>query len=245
MLSRSLAAASVAALLVLAGCAGPIQTSGGTPDGASDGTGTTIGVDATADASAPPDLALVRVAVASTASDADAARERTAANVSEMRAALREAGIDDERIHTTYYTLDAVREDRADGSRITGYRAAHGFEIEADVDAAGSVVDAAVANGANRVEGVRFTLTTETRRSLRREALGAAVAQARGDADAIADASDLSITGVRSVSTSDFGVQPFDARVAEGAAGGASTVIEPGPVRVSATVSVTYRAEAA
>ncbi|MFB6080836.1 MAG: SIMPL domain-containing protein [Haloferacaceae archaeon] len=241
MVSRTLAVAGATILLLLAGCSAPLQT--GTPAGApANATGTTISVDATADASAPPDLALVHVAVVSTAADANAARRRTAENASSMRDALRASGIDADGIHTTYYNLDAVHGDSTNGSRITGYRAVHGFEIEAGVDAAGSVVDTAVANGANRVEGVTFTLTTETRRTLRREALGRAMTNARGDADAIANASGVSITSVRSASTSDLGVQPFEARVA-GGGGGTSTTIEPGPVRVSATVSVTYRAE--
>lgn len=71
------------------------------------------------------------------------------------------------------------------------------------------------------------------------------MADARDDADLLATAGDVTVTGVRSVSTADVGVQPVDAGLRETAdgGGGAATRIEPGPVTVSATVSVTYRAE--
>lgn len=240
--SRFLAAAGVAALVLIAGCAGPIQSQSPTGDAPSGQSAPTVTVDATAETSAQPDRALVRVAVVTTAPDADAARRQVAENVSRMRDALRDAGVDSDRVHTTSFTLDAVHEERPDSGRITGYRAAHGFEIETSVDRAGTVLDAAVAGGANRVEGVVFTLTPETRRQLRQEALGIAVDRARDDATAVANASGLSITGIESISTSEGGFRPFDARL-EADAGGGATVFDPGPVRVSATVSVTYRAE--
>jgi hypothetical protein len=93
------------------------------------------------------------------------------------------------------------------------------------------------------VYGVSFTLTEETRASIRAQAVERAVTAARADADAMAGAAGLSVTSVETMSTSGgfSPVERFDA--AESAADGARTTFEPGPVTVSVTVDVTYRAD--
>lgn len=241
MKTRAILVASVVLMVALAGC----LTIGdaGADDANGDESHATIDVGATASVTSPPDLALVRVAVVVTAPTADEARAGVAENVSEMRDALRAAGIDDDRVETTVYYLRAVTEYPKEGPEVVRYRAEHAFEIETDVDRAGEIVDVAVTSGANRVSGVQFALTEETRREVRAEALALAMANAREDADAVAAAADLVVTDVESASTSNFGYVPFDSRFEGDGKAGGSTVIEPGPVRVSVTVAVTYRAE--
>jgi hypothetical protein len=55
-------------------------------------------------------------------------------------------------------------------------------------------------------------------------------------------AANLEVIDVEAASTSNFGYVPFDSRFEGDGTAGGSTVIEPGPVRVSVTVAVTYRA---
>lgn len=209
-----------------------------------------IQVSASADVSATPDIATVRLAVTATGDTAEAARNQVAENASDMRAALRDIGVGDDQVQTTYYDISAVHEETRNGTEIVGYRAAHGFEIEVNVNAddlgerTGTLIDTAVQNGANQIEGVEFTLAEDTRRAMRQQALEHAMENARHDATVLAASSDLTITGVTSVSTADVGISPFQGARQELAADTAGTVIEPGPVTVSATVSVTYSAEA-
>jgi hypothetical protein len=234
---RTALTAGVVTVLLTAGCLGPAgpATTGG------DDADATIDVGATAEGTAPPDLARVRVAVVSTAPSPDRARTRTAENVSRMRGALRSLGVEDDRVRTTYFDLGPVY-GSTDGARsVVGYRAAHGFAVEADVDRAGAVVDTAVASGATEVDGVTFTLAPETRRSVRARALERAMTHARRDAEALASAGNVSISGVRAVSTSDGDVVPYEERLA-GGSDSAATVVEPGPVTVSVRVAVTYSA---
>lgn len=210
---------------------------------------TTIQVSAAADASTAPDTANVRLAVVATADTAEAARAQVAENASRMRTALGDVGVDDDQVRTTYFDITAVHGD--DGTEVVGYRAVHGFEVEvgvgADVeplgDRTGTVVDTAVANGASQVEGVQFTLSEETRQELRRQALDRAMGNAREDATVVAAAEDLTVTGVVSVSTADVGVRFPEAADRDVAADATGTSFDPGPVTVSATVSVTYSAE--
>lgn len=90
---------------------------------------------------------------------------------------------------------------------------------------------------------MQFTLTDETRASLREQALTSAVETARADSDTMAAAADLSVTGVRQISTSGGFAPAFDVRFKESVGGGTVTTLEPGPVTVEATVSITYTAE--
>jgi hypothetical protein len=227
-------------LVLLAGCVGPLQTTTESdPTTATDGP--TISATGTGSVSADADLAVVSVAVVATADSADAARGQVAADVERMRAALREAGVPDEAVTTASFGV-SPEYDARDGERTErGFRAAHAFRIESDPARAGVVVDTAVGNGATEVYGVSFTLTDETRAALRAQAIDHAVTAARADADAMAGAAGLSVAGVETMATSGgfTPVERFD--VAE-SADGARTQFEPGPVSVSVTVDIVYRA---
>ena len=196
------------------------------------GSNMTITADATGTVSAPPDLAVIYVAVEASADSADAARATVANKVSEMREALDEANVSDDQIRTTYFNMQTERDD--DG--IDSYRATHGFELQVPVDDAGSVVDTSVAGGATRVHGVQFTLTEGTSRELRNDALRGALTNARADANAIASASGVEVQAVKSVETGDGGVSP----VFTEATRGDQTTFDPGAVTVTAHVTVTY-----
>jgi len=240
MNSRSLPVALAVAVL-LAGCVAPVPSveSGAT---ASD-EATTIDVSGTGHASAAADLALVFVAVTARADTADGARSAVARDVGRMRSALRDAGIPDDAVTTTSFRISPRYEEEERTPRLVGYDAVHAFRIETSPDRAGEIIDLTVGNGADRIDGVRFTLRDETHAQLRQQALTRAVEAARADADTTAAAANLSITGVRRVSTSG-GVPPvFDARVGEAAGSGGETILDPGPVSVEVTVSVTYTAE--
>jgi hypothetical protein len=159
-----------------------------------------------------------------------------------MRSALRGAGVPDDAVTTTSFAI-FPQYDYRDGEQLaTGFRAVHAFTVETTPARAGEIVDLAVGNGATEVYGVTFTLSEQVRADLRQEAIQRAVTAARADADAIAGAAGLSVTSVKSVSTSG-GFTPaerFEAVAPD--AGGARTTFEPGPVTVSATVEITYRA---
>jgi uncharacterized protein YggE len=244
---KALLTVAVTALLVLAGCAGA-----GTPatDGGADaGESKTITVGANGQVQAEADQAVVRVSVEATGPDAATARQRLAENVSEMRAALSELGIDDDQVVTAYYDISQRHRDpRPSEERPQPeYRAIHAFEITlSDTERVGEVIDTAVTNGATGVDNVEFTLSAETRQELRQQALAEAMTNARGQADTLASESDLAISGVHQVSTTEIGVQPYRQEVAYATAdAGAGTSIDSGPVTVTAQVSVVYNASAA
>lgn len=241
MSSRYLSVLALVLLMTTAGCLGSTApaVSGAAPD---DGTASpSVSVTASGSVSIDPDLAVVRLVAERTADSAEEARSRVATDVAAVREALRALDIGDDAVTTAHYHIDPIYDHDRESRAVVGYRAVHVLTVEADVDQAGAVVDAGVDAGAARVTGVRFTLTDDTRQTARERVLALAMANAAGDASAIADAADLTIVGVRSVSTGAPTVFPYDARVAMAETGGGeATSFNAGPVTVSASVSVTY-----
>ena len=240
--TRTLVTAAVAALVLLAGCTGAGTPSVAAQSGSTDADDTTptVTVGASATVEAAPDLAVVRVAVEATAESAEAARAAVAEDADRMRAALRDAGVPDADVSTEAFNVYPEYDYSGESRELVGYHAVHAYRIEAAPDRAGEVIDVAVGNGATSVAGVSFTLSEATRDELRGEALSAAVENARTDAETVASAAGTSLGDVRSISTSgDGGVGPVPVYETRNDAGG-STVVEPGTVRVSASVSVVY-----
>lgn len=246
---RALLTVGLTALVVLAGCAGSGGPAAGSADGDA-GESKTISVGAGGQVQAEADQAVIRVAVEATGPDAPTARQRLAENVSRMRSALTEMGIGEDQIVTAYYDIDQRRHEPRPGGEErpeTEYRAFHAFEITlTETERVGEGIDTAVTNGATSVDNVEFTLSQETRQELRQEALTKAMENARGQADTLASASNLTVTGVHTVSTAEVSVRPHHERVAfaAGDAGG-GTAIDSGPVTVTAQVAVVYNASAA
>lgn len=248
---RAIVTVCVAAALLLTGVGGATVAGLDAPETAEEHapnaaqTNATIHVTSSTERSAPPDAATVRFAVTATAPTADDARRRVAENVTGVRAALREAGVADDDVRTAYYDIGPVYGD--DRSTVDGYRAIHAFAVDIEADAddlgnrTGAVADTVVRNGADQIQGVTFSLAEETRQDLRQEALERAMNGADRDAETLAAASGLTVAGVQSISTADTDVRPIGASFRQEDA--AETVIEPGDVTVSATVSVTYRTD--
>jgi uncharacterized protein YggE len=239
---RQLLPVALAALLVLAGCLGgaaPGAPNALSPDGAAaDGTVVVTGEGVV---EADPDLAVVSLTVLASADEAADAQATLADRVADVRDALADAGASGDAVTTAGYAVTPdYRYD--DGERVLlGYRAVHSLRVEAVPDDAGAVVDAAVPAGAT-VDGVTFTLADDTRSGLRADALALAVDNARADAEAVAGAADLTLSGVESATV---GASPVvyarTEAVAAGSDGGTS--FAPGPVSVRASVTVRFGTE--
>lgn len=247
--NQPFAAVALAALLVSAGCLGigdAAQNVSPTDTGSATAPDRTVSVAATGEAAAAPDRAVLHLSVQASAESAGDARSRVAENVSALRSALIDAGVDETDITTERYNLREVRSrNKAGEPGLTEYRAVHALTVETgDVDRVGTLVETAVRNGATDLRGVEFTLSEQTESTLREEALNAAMDNAREDADVLATNADLEIGGVRSVSTGDVHVRPYrtEAALAASGAGAATTDVESGPVTVTARVQVTYDA---
>ena len=107
-----------------------------------------------------------------------------------------------------------------------------------DLDRASDIIDGAIAAGANSVGGISFDVST--RPALEAQARTQAVKAAHDQAAALASAAGASLGRPLSVSAS-FGGPYYDkALAAPATAGGASTVVSPGTLDITASVTVVY-----
>lgn len=208
-----------------------------------------IHVSGTGKVTTTPDQAVIVFAVETENADVAAAQQQNAERMDAVVNALKNAGIPAKDIRTTGYSIIPVTEntDRPliGDSRVQFYRVINTLEVTLnDVDRAGEIVDLAVKSGANRVDRFAFTLSEAKQLEFRSEALTAAVAQARGDADAVAAALGKTIVNVKEVTVGNNYIPlVYDSRLMgmEKAAGSAvPTPLEAGEIDVTASVSISY-----
>ena len=148
-------------------------------------------------------------------------------------AALKAAGVAAKDIQTQYVSLSPRYNDSGDD--IVGYTAQNTVgAVVRNLTRVGAVIDAAVAAGANNVNGP--ALSRDDTDALYKQALKLAVADARGKAEAIGEAGRFSVGKISIVVEGSSAPVPVGAR---DAAPGA-TPIEPGTQDVTANVTVTF-----
>jgi uncharacterized protein len=195
-----------------------------------------ISVNGTGRITVDPDLAIVRVAVETQLPAARAAQERTNTEARRAIEAIVSAGIPRTAIQTSGIQLYAVGGTPGD-PQPTAYVARISITVRVeDVSRAGQVLDVALENGANRIDGISFGLRDES--AARQQALRAAVADARAKADAIAQALGVGVGLVFDVS--EGGGVSFAPRMEAMMTRDMGTPVEPGQLTVEASVMVRY-----
>lgn len=201
-----------------------------------------VRVSGEASVTTQPDQAEMDVGVVTQAPTAEAAASQNAEQSSAVLAALRKALGSAGEVKTTSYSVTPNYRYPKEGGKpsIVGYTASNTVHVTAsNLADAGKVVDAATQSGANTVHGLRFTLKDE--RAVRARAVGEAARDAKARAEAVAAALGLRI--VRVLSVVEGGSVPFpqqDMVMAARAQGMApATPVEPGPIEVRATVTLT------
>lgn len=221
----------LAALVLLAAAAliGVARPEAARGDSTQTDTVTTIGHGVV---TAVPDEATVSAGVRSDAATAAAALEANAKTMTAVVAALKRAGGDD--LQTQQVSLFPQNDEQG---KVTGYSAQNTVSAKSDIAGAGALVDAAVAAGANTVDGPSLTLSDED--ALYRQALERAVANARAKALALGHAGGFGVGPVTTVVEQGAAAQPvFDSATA--LAKGSATPIEPGKRDVTADVTVSF-----
>jgi uncharacterized protein YggE len=208
-----------------------------------------IYVSGTGKVTTSPDQAIISLAVETENADVAVAQQENARKMDAVINALKAAGIAAEDLKTTNYNIIPVTEGTQNSftsPKVTYYRVTNTLQVTLkDVTRAGEIIDLAVSSGANRVDSLAFTLSDTKQQELRSQALTAAVAQARGDANAVAAAVGKTIVDVKEVNVGGMYVPVmYDYRYQTGAAEKVSsavpTPVEVGSLDVTATVSITY-----
>lgn len=191
-----------------------------------------ITAQGTGSVTAVPDRATMSFGVETQGATARAALTANAEAMRRMLAALKAAGADDLKTQSVSLSPRYVDKGAVEGYVATNTVSATVNELEQ----VGDIIDAAVDAGANQVYGP--SLAREDQTELYREALKRAVAEARGNALAIASAANVSLGRVISVVEGGTTGPPMPYALDRAAV--ESTPIEPGTQEISATVTVTF-----
>jgi uncharacterized protein YggE len=131
------------------------------PGGAVEFRATTLQLSARGQVQATPDMAVIRLGVQTDGATAAVALSRNREKMNATVDALRAQGVADRDIQTSGLSLDAQYiDDGKSPRRLTGYEAANTVTVRLhDLPKVGSVVDALVSAGANKVDGISFALS--------------------------------------------------------------------------------------
>jgi len=173
----------------------------------------------------------------STAAEASGEANRVAEQILNR---LQQIGVRRQDIRTSGIQLSPVYTTPREGApQIVGYRASYTLTLTlTDLRQVGPSIDESVKAGANTIAGVAFGLRDMS--DARREALAAAVREARDKADAIARAAGLQIKGIQQIVEEgvEFAIPRMEQRAMP--APSIPTPIETGLIAVTARVTIVF-----
>lgn len=190
-----------------------------------------------------PDIAHITLGVETESTSAQEAAGENAEQMAAIIAALKELGLTDQALATSgyniYSTSQVLNRGTAEERTVTLYRVQNRLTITTrDLDQVGEIVDRAVRAGANQVQGISFDV--EDKQALQLEALKKAVQQARGKAQAMAEAAEVELGPLTLLTESYSSYAPMVTAMAYRLDAAASTPIAPGEVEISATVQLEF-----
>ena len=189
-----------------------------------------------------PDTAELRLGVGISRPSVGEARTAAAEAMTAILGSVAAAGVERRDVRTTILNVQPRYEYR-DGKppRLTGYDLANLVVVTVrDLARLGGVIDGALGAGATSLDGLTFRADDAS--EAERAARSAAVAEARGRAEVLADAAGVAIAGVSDIvegGSTPVWPQPKAARAM--LAADAGTPIEAGTTEVSVTVTVAFR----
>ena len=203
----------------------------------------TINVNGSGSVTLAPDMAEVSIGVQTQGENADEASAENTEIANAIMAALQELEIAETDIQTSNFSVyPRQRYDDDNQLQSVTYIVNNSVLVTVhDLDKLGDVLNAAIGAGANTINGVSFDVSD--RESAIAQALEAAMQNAAGRADVLAQAANAEIVQVQSVNTyiGGGGVQrQYEMAVAEDMAGGSSVPVSPGEMVIQVEVNVVY-----
>jgi len=172
-----------------------------------------ISVTGTATTSVEPDLLVITFGVETQEITAKRALDTNSQTMNDIIEAIKSTQIVEDEISTSRFNIYPVYEGYEDPitkrwkQELTGYQVTNTITVETTkLDLAADVIDRAVTSGANRVDNVSFTLSPEKHLQLKDELIEKAILNAKTKAENALAPLEYSITGVKAVSLSEFGM---------------------------------------
>ncbi len=247
--SRLVLFAAVALLpLLLVGCSlGTVEQSSGVAGLASDGSNV-LAVSGRGEVTAEPDIALVTLGVSVLRRSVTDALEDAAKSMQAVLDTLDDAGVDEDDITTTHFSIDQEFDRLRSGVRRSlGYRVDNDVRVKIrDVADVGAIIDAVVAAAGDDVVVDRISFRVDDPSEMLAEARELAVADARAKAEQLAALADVKLGKVTLLTESSDGAWQdrrsfsLDFAFASASALVATTPIVVGPLTATASVSIAY-----
>ena len=176
----------------------------------------TISATGSATTSVLPDLVTVQFGVDTEAKTAKDAISANSEMMNSIVSAVQNSGISKDEISTSSFSIYPIYNDSVPDiktgihqSVLAGYRTSNTLYVKTTkLSSAGTIIDVAVAAGANRVDNVSFSLSPEKQQRLQDDLLGKAVLNAKSRAEKALDPLGQKIIGVKMVSLSEFSAPP-------------------------------------
>lgn len=200
----------------------------------------TLSISGSAEQRITPDTASLSIGVVVQSPTANEASTENAALMNAVISELRNIGLQDNEIQTSYVSIQPVY-NYTGIPTIVAYSASNSVQVTTKMlDNVSAIIDRSTTAGANQIGGITFSVSDERQQTLRNELFQIAVADARSKADELASGLGVTIVDVQTASVSDVGsAQPIyrEAAVAEAAV---PTPVLPGETTVSISIQVTY-----
>jgi len=197
----------------------------------------TITVNTSESVKVAPDLASVYLGVRTEGTTAEKAQQENAKLAKTFTDAVKKEGVDEKDIETSNINIYQDYEDPNKYIMESSYKV-----TIRDMDKVGAVIDAAVSAGANTSYSLSFDISN--RDEVYIEALGKAMQSVNSKAEAVAKSGGYTIVRPLSIneggSSSYYNDMPVMESAAADTAGGIGTVVSPGDIEVSASVTGTY-----
>ena len=202
----------------------------------------TITVSGDAEVAGKPDQARLSAGVVTQAETAAAALNANSAAMNRVFAALRTAGIPENRMQTSNFSVQPqyapYRQENPEPQRIIGYQVSNNVTVTVDdLTKVGPTLDALVRSGANQLGGIQFTIADP--KPLAERARTAAVADGAAKARTLAMAAGVTLGPLMSMQETMVG-RPIPVFAMARAVAAEATPIAQGEETVSVTVQMVY-----
>ena len=202
--------------------------------------GATITVTGSATVTFKADYAQVSVGVSTQAKTVEEASKQNTAAIHTLIAALKEAGVMEEDIATSNYSVHAEYDySSLSGQKLIGYNVTNQLNvIIRDMEHIGATLDKATAAGANNIYNIQFLSTRAD--EAQDEATAYAVQDAMRRATLLAEAASLQLGGIVSISDSTGGYSMVTRSYKSAMDAAAGNSILPDDASVSASVTIVF-----
>ncbi len=204
----------------------------------------TISVTGTATASVDPDIFTVRLGVQTQDKNAGMALSLNSKTMETVIQGIMDAGIDKDEISTSSLSVYPVYGDYdydKNEAPIVGFGAENIILVKTTkLDSATSIIDGASKAGANRIEGLDFTLSSELRKEMENSLLQDAVLDAKNRANEALKPLGKSVSDVKTVNLSPVRYGGYDMQYSAKAESFSSAPIFSSSEDVTASVYVVF-----